>query len=94
MAIEVGVLRLLYVMSIYCIAINPCSTAITTMGYPTLQTVISLAGICGFRTVWMQFIYGTSFLPASIGNVIANGSRACADTSVALSESVILLVLV
>lgn len=68
-AIEVGVLRLLYVMSIYCIAINPCSTAITTMGYPTLQTVISLAGICGFRTVWMQFIYGTSFLPASIGNV-------------------------
>jgi len=68
-AIEIGVLRLSYVMSIYCIVMNPCATAITTMGYPALQTAISLAGICGFRTVWMQLLYGTSLLPAAIESV-------------------------
>jgi len=68
-AIEIGVLRLSYVMSIYSIVMNPCATAITTMGYPTLQTAISLTGICGLRTVWMQLLYDTSLLPASIENV-------------------------
>lgn len=68
-AIEVGLLRMQYVQIIYFIVLNPFPATITAMGFPALQTAISLIGICGLRTVWMQFIYDTPLLPASINSV-------------------------
>ena len=67
-AIEAGLLRMQYVQIIYFIALNPFSATLAALGYPALQTAISLIGICGLRTVWMQFIYD-AVLPATINNV-------------------------
>lgn len=67
-AIEVGLLRMMHVQIIYFIVLNPFPSTITAMGYPALQTAISLIGICGLRTIWMQFIYD-HLLPATINNV-------------------------
>ena len=68
LAIETGFMRLSYLFPFYWIALNPFNATITTMGYPGSQTAISLVGICGFRTVWMQLIYGRLISP-TLANV-------------------------
>lgn len=68
-ALRIGVLRMWNTIALYIIAINPLASTIVTLGYPTLQTVISLVGICGFRTLWMQFVYGSALFPKVIENV-------------------------
>ncbi len=68
-ALRIGVMRMWHSIALYIIAMNALAVTIVTMGYPTLQTVISLVGICGFRTLWMQFVYGTALFPKVIENV-------------------------
>ena len=68
-ALRIGVLRKWNTIALYIVAINPLAVTIVALGYPTLQTVISLVGICGFRTFWMQFVYGTALFPSTIENV-------------------------
>jgi Na+-driven multidrug efflux pump len=68
-ALRIGVMRMWHTIALYIIALNPLSVTIVTLGYPTLQTAISLVGICGFRTLWMQLLYDTPLLPASIESV-------------------------
>ena len=40
------------------------ATTIQVFGYPALQTAAEVIGICGLRTVWLQFIYG-KLVPAT-----------------------------
>ncbi len=57
-SIAAGMLRMKIMLFAYCILHTPLGPAIQAFGYPTLQTIINIAGILGVRTLWMQVIYG------------------------------------
>ncbi len=57
-SIAAGMLRMKIMLFSYCILHTPLGPAIQAFGYPTLQTIINIAGILGVRTLWMQLVYG------------------------------------
>jgi Na+-driven multidrug efflux pump len=81
-AISAGLVRMRYVLLAYPIAMNVFGTTIQAFGYPTVQTCINLAGIFGFRTLWMQFVYG-KILPATLENLYI-----CFPLSIVLTHAV------
>ena len=81
-AISAGLVRMQYVLLTYPIAMNVFGTTIQAFGYPTVQTMINLMGIFGFRTIWMQFVYG-EILPATLENLYL-----CFPISIVLTHAV------
>ena len=67
-AVNQGLIRMQYVLLFYPFAMTIFGTTLQAFGYPGIQTAINLIGIFGFRTVWMQFIYG-KILPPTIENL-------------------------
>ena len=63
-AVEAGMLRMRIMLFSYCILHVPTAPAMQAFGHPTLQTGISIAGILGVRTLWMQLVYG-KLVPAT-----------------------------
>ena len=71
-----------YILLFYPIAMNVFGSTLQAFGYPTVQTTINLVGIFGFRTLWMQFIYG-NILPETVENIYL-----CFPISIVLVHSV------
>ena len=82
LAVSQGLIRMKYFLLFYPIAMNVFGSTLQAFGYPTVQTTINLVGIFGFRTLWMQFIYG-NILPETVENIYL-----CFPISIVLVHSV------
>ena len=57
-AVAFGLVRVRVVVPSLVLTFTVFATTIQVFGYPALQTAAEIVGICGLRTVWLQFIYG------------------------------------
>ena len=67
-AVRQGLVRMRSILLFYPIAMNVAGSVLQAFGYPTLQMCINIIGVFGFRTLWMQFVYG-NILPKTIENL-------------------------
>ena len=63
-----GTLSTFYLAFFFFIYCTPLPATIQAFGYPTLQMGVNLLGILGFRTVWMQLVYGR-LLPETLPSI-------------------------
>jgi len=63
-----GKLSTYYLAFYFFLYSTPFAATIQAFGYPTLQMSVNLMGVLGFRTVWMQFVYG-KLLPLSLPGI-------------------------
>lgn len=57
--IEIGKIKLVYIAISYflCGIMETLTAMLTSMGYAGLSTVVSLAGVCGLRIVWVYTVF-------------------------------------
>lgn len=67
-SIYCGKLSTYYLAFYFFIYTTAMPATIQAFGYPTLQMAVNLLGVLGFRTVWMQLIYG-SLLPKTLPSI-------------------------
>ncbi len=61
-AVKVAVLKMQYLLTTYSLiaAINIIAAGLQSLGYSTLTMINSVIGICGFRLIWMNYVYPMS----------------------------------
>lgn len=67
-SIYCGKLSTYYLAFYFFLYTTAMPATIQAFGYPTLQMTVNLLGVLGFRTVWMQFIYGR-LLPKELTSI-------------------------
>lgn len=68
-AIYCGTLSTFYLAFFFFLYCTPLAATIQAFGYPTLQMVVNLLGVLGFRAVWMQFFYYGGILPHELSSI-------------------------
>lgn len=67
-SIYCGKLSTFYLAFFFFLYSTPFPATIQAFGYPTLQMSVNLAGVLGFRTLWMTFVYG-KLLPEALTSI-------------------------
>ncbi len=68
-SIYCGTLSTFYLAFFFFLHCTPFAATIQAFGYPTLQMVVNLLGVLGFRTVWMQFFYNGGIVPHALSSI-------------------------